>query len=174
MPSAPQVERRLDAFLDDARSTPGRMGELREPPFGRRRLAQRGVQASAGQTGGAASDGKDIYEGGGGPSPAGALERGEGAVQVEEEDNEGDEDPHAAGDPTRPFTCSDGCRQDVGAHNHNALTPETAAASLLPTLYIRGLLYQTCLSCMDAVVQPPSCCLFSHAPPSACAMHCPS
>lgn len=108
----------MDEFLGDARSTPGRLDELRAPPKRRRKerasdrpgLAVTGVEAVT------VSDEKEGVE---------PTEKGE--AESEEEGGAGDEeeDRQAVGDPARPFTCSEGCRQEEvdsliytqGSHN---------------------------------------------------------
>ena len=91
-PSSPplQVEARLDAFMKDSASSPGRLQELRAP------LATSREREAAGC--------------GDGVVPASDTEA-EATEKAENEEEEEEADRHAITDPSRPFMCSDeGCR----------------------------------------------------------------
>ena len=80
---------RLDAFLKDATSSPGRLQELRAP------LASSREREAAGRDGGVV--------------PASDMEAE--ATEKAENEEEEEADRHAITDPSRPFMCSDeGCR----------------------------------------------------------------
>ena len=95
----------MDEFLAEIESIPGRLEELRAPSKGRRG-DERGEEPVVVDL--AAEDGP---EGGGEKPPGGTRSEAGGEGGDGEVIEEGQErDPQAVDDPSRPFSCADGCR----------------------------------------------------------------
>ena len=92
------MERRLDEFLADIKSNPGRLEELRAPP-------KKGAPSKEKEK----EEGEAVADVTAEDVEGTAKEEGGGGGQ-EEEGDEGDDDPQAIRDTSRPFTCAVGCR----------------------------------------------------------------